>query len=61
MGTINLIDIVLSLRNFSRLDEAAVKEVDIHDGIDSTLMILQNRLKPEVNTVQIKMANASLR
>jgi signal transduction histidine kinase len=38
--------IVQSLRNFSRLDEAAMKPVDLHSGIDSTLMILQNRLKP---------------
>ena len=55
VGTDRIRDIVLSLRNFSRLDEAAVKEVDVHEGIDSTLMILQNRLKPEVNTVQIKI------
>jgi signal transduction histidine kinase len=33
------------LRNFSRHDEAEFKRVDIHEGIDSTLMILQNRLK----------------
>jgi signal transduction histidine kinase len=37
--------IVLSLRNFSRLDEAAKKRVDIHEGIESTLLILQNQLK----------------
>ncbi|MEO0839392.1 MAG: GAF domain-containing protein [Cyanobacteria bacterium J06643_5] len=55
VGTDRIREIVLSLRNFSRLDEAEVKEVDIHDGIDSTLMILQNRLKPEVNNVQIKI------
>ncbi|WP_199249308.1 MASE1 domain-containing protein [[Phormidium] sp. ETS-05] len=36
--------IVLSLRNFSRLDEANLKSVDIHDGIESTLLILQHRL-----------------
>ncbi|MEM9504353.1 MAG: ATP-binding protein [Cyanobacteria bacterium P01_E01_bin.43] len=36
--------IVLSLRNFARLDEADMKPSDIHAGIDSTLMILQNRL-----------------
>ncbi len=36
---------VRSLRNFSRLDEAQVKEVNIHEGIDSTLMILNSRLK----------------
>lgn len=36
--------IVLSLRNFSRLDESAQKEVDISEGIDSTLLILKSRL-----------------
>ena len=55
VGTDRIREIVLSLRNFSRLDEAEVKEVDVHDGIDSTLMILQNRLKPEMNAVQIKI------
>jgi PAS domain S-box-containing protein len=39
--------IVLSLRTFSRLDEAAYKEANIHQGLDSTLMILQHRLKAE--------------
>ncbi|NEO84879.1 MAG: sensor histidine kinase [Spirulina sp. SIO3F2] len=37
--------IVQSLRNFSRLDESPQKAVDIHEGIDNTLMILQHRLK----------------
>lgn len=36
--------IVLSLRNFSRLDESALKRVDIHEGIESTLLILQHRM-----------------
>ncbi|WP_066376999.1 PAS domain-containing sensor histidine kinase [Anabaena sp. CA = ATCC 33047] len=45
VGTQRIREIVLSLRNFSRLDEAEFKQVDIHEGIDSTLMILQNRLK----------------
>lgn len=45
MGTERIRNIVLSLRNFSRLDEAEKKPVDIHEGIDSTLMILQNRLR----------------
>ncbi|HIK08201.1 MAG TPA: PAS domain S-box protein [Trichormus sp. M33_DOE_039] len=44
-GAERIRDIVLSLRTFSRLDEAEMKVVDIHDGIDSTLMILQSRLK----------------
>ncbi|MGB3654189.1 MAG: GAF domain-containing protein, partial [Rivularia sp. (in: cyanobacteria)] len=55
VGTDRIREIVLSLRNFSRLDEAEIKQVDIHDGIDSTLMILQNRLKPEANSVEIKL------
>ncbi|MEG4572044.1 PAS domain S-box protein [Microcoleus sp. N3A4] len=45
VGTERIIEIVKSLRNFSRLDESAGKSVNIHEGIDSTLMILQNRLK----------------
>ncbi|MGF1494026.1 MAG: ATP-binding protein [Microcoleaceae cyanobacterium] len=45
VGTERITEIVKSLRNFSRLDEAESKEVDIHEGIDSTLMILQGRLK----------------
>ncbi|MBW4655180.1 MAG: PAS domain S-box protein [Kaiparowitsia implicata GSE-PSE-MK54-09C] len=45
VGAERIQQIVLSLRNFSRMDEAEVKAVDIHEGIDSTLMILHNRLK----------------
>ncbi|NJM71291.1 MAG: two-component sensor histidine kinase [Scytonema sp. RU_4_4] len=45
MGTERIQEIVKSLRTFSRLDEAAVKTVNIHEGIDSTLMILHHRLK----------------
>lgn len=45
VGAERIREIVLSLRTFSRLDEAEMKEVDIHDGIESTLLILQNRLK----------------
>lgn len=43
-GADRIRQIVLGLRNFSRLDESAMKEVDIHEGIDSTLLILQSRL-----------------
>ena len=45
VGTDRIREIVLGLRNFSRLDEADYKEVNIHDGLDSTLLILQHRLK----------------
>jgi|GEM_PF-1973764 len=43
-GADRIKNIVLSLRNFSRLDEADVKEVDIHSGIESALMLLDSRL-----------------
>lgn len=46
VGADRILEIVKSLRNFSRLDEAEMKAVNIHDGLDSTLMILHNRLKP---------------
>ena len=54
-GTSRIKDIVLSLRNFSRLDEAELKPVDIHSGIDSTLMILDNRLKAKSGHPAIKI------
>ncbi|MGM3309188.1 sensor histidine kinase [Anabaena sp. WFMT] len=45
LGTKRITEIVKSLRNFSRLDEAEIKQVYIHEGIDSTLMILEHRLR----------------
>ncbi|MBD2520257.1 HAMP domain-containing protein [Nostoc sp. FACHB-973] len=55
MGSRRIEQIVLSLRTFSHLDEADMKEVDIHEGIDSTLLILQNRFKgkPEHPKIEI--------
>lgn len=44
-GTDRIQGIIKSLRLFSRLDEAAVKAVDLHEGIDSTLVILGNLLR----------------
>lgn len=44
VGVERIRNIVLSLRNFSRLDESEMKLVDLHEGIDSTLLILQHRL-----------------
>ncbi|MEH2066484.1 MAG: AAA family ATPase [Nostoc sp.] len=55
VGTDRIRQIVLSLRNFSRLDEAEVKAVNIHEGIDSTLMILQNRLKSQPDSPGIQV------
>ncbi len=45
IGAERIREIVASLKNFSRLDQNKMKPVDIHDGIDSTLMILHHRLK----------------
>jgi predicted ATPase/signal transduction histidine kinase len=55
VGAERIRQIVLSLRNFSRLDEAEMKEVDIHEGIDSTLLLLQSQLKakPENPGIEI--------
>ena len=55
VGTQRIREIVLSLRNFSRLDEAEFKQVDIHEGIDSTLMILHSRLKAKSNHPDISV------
>ncbi|MFN6566380.1 PAS domain S-box protein [Dendronalium sp. ChiSLP03b] len=55
VGTQRIRQIVLSLRTFSRMDEAEFKEVDIHESIDSTLMVLQHRLneKTELPAIQV--------
>ena len=47
--------IVLSFRSFSRLDEAAIKSVDIHEGLESTLLILQNRLQTKMGDAAIQV------
>lgn len=53
VGTDRIRDIVLSLRTFSRLDESDFKDADVGEGIDSTLMILQNRLKAKPDRPKI--------
>ena len=45
VGADRIQDIVMSLRNFSRTDETELRAVNLHDGIDSTLIILRNRWK----------------
>ncbi len=51
-GTRRIRDIVLSLRNFSRLDEAELKPTDIHEGIDSALVILNNQIEQQIQVVK---------
>jgi signal transduction histidine kinase len=62
MGADRIREIVLSLRNFARLDEAGIKPVDIHDGLNNTLLILQGRLKtkPERPEIQVIKEYGSL-
>lgn len=55
IGTERIRQIVLSLRNFSRLDQAEKKPVNIHEGIDSTLLILQHRLKAKFDSSGIEV------
>ncbi|WP_346291051.1 PAS domain S-box protein [Sphaerothrix gracilis] len=55
VGAERIQQIVRSLRIFSRMDEAEVKAVDLHEGIDSTLMILQNRLKEQPDRCAIEV------
>ena len=49
LGAERIRQIVLTLRNFSRLDEAEMKPVNIHEGIDSSLVILHSQLKAKPN------------
>ncbi|WP_017660447.1 trifunctional serine/threonine-protein kinase/ATP-binding protein/sensor histidine kinase [Baaleninema simplex] len=56
-GADRIRQIVLSLRNFSRLQEASLKPVDLHEGLKSTLFVLHDRLvekpdRPEIRTVE---------
>lgn len=51
-GSERIRQIVLSLRNFSRLDEAEIKEVDLHAGIDSTLLILSTKFIREIEIIR---------
>ena len=55
IGTKRIQSIVLSLRSFSRLDESDMKPVDIHDGIEGTLLILQHRLKTDNSKITINI------
>ncbi|MEH2388858.1 MAG: GAF domain-containing protein [Nostoc sp.] len=55
MGANRISQLVLSLRIFSRLDEAGIKAIDLHEGIDSTLLILQHRLQSQSNSFAIEV------
>lgn len=52
VGTERIRQIILSLKNFSRMDEAEMKQVDIHQGIDNTLLILSSCLSQDIEIVK---------
>jgi len=55
VGTDRISKIVLSLRNFSRLDEAAMKPADIHEGIDNSLLLVQHLCQPQTQRPEISI------
>ncbi len=55
VGATRINEIVLSLRNFSRLDQAEIKPVDIHEGIENTLIILKHNLKAKPDRLEIEI------
>ncbi|WP_445633079.1 histidine kinase [Nostoc sp. DSM 114161] len=55
VGSHRISQIVQSLRNFVRLDEAEIKAVDLHSGIESTLLILQHRLPGSENQPEVRV------
>ena len=55
MGADRIRQIVLSLRNFSRLDQTERKWTDIHEGLDNTLLILAHRLKDKPHRPSIEV------
>lgn len=54
IGCDRIRQLVLSLRNFARLDESHLKAVDLHEGIESTLLILQHCLKASPDCAAIQ-------
>jgi two-component system NtrC family sensor kinase len=45
-------DIVLGLRNFSRLEEAQIKQVDLQEGLENTLRLLSGELKNRIKVIK---------
>ena len=53
-GANRIRDIILSLRNFSRLNESAIKKVDLHEGLDNALMLLGHRLQARAELAEVR-------
>ncbi len=54
IGTDRIREIILGLRNFSRLDESELKTVNLHEGIDNTLLILNHRFKQSMPEIMVE-------
>ena len=54
-GSTRILELVSSLRNFARLDESEVKSVNLTEGLESTLLILQHRFKASGNLPKIEL------
>jgi two-component system, NtrC family, sensor kinase len=52
MASERIMEIVRNLRNFARLDESDLKQVDLHEGIDSTLLLIRSSIKPEIRIIK---------
>lgn len=55
VGVERIRNIIFSLQNFSRLDQAQVKPVDLHEGIESALILQKSRLVKESGEVKIQV------
>jgi PAS domain S-box-containing protein len=55
VGAERIINIVTSLRTFAHMDEAEYKKIDIHKGLESTLQLLEHRLKKQSKRAQIEV------
>ena len=51
-GSERVMDIVKSMRSFARLDEAEFKQVDIHEGLEDTLKLIQHDLEDRIEVVR---------
>ncbi|MBD2339697.1 response regulator [Calothrix sp. FACHB-156] len=52
IGSERISEMILSLRNFARLDQAGSKKVNIHEGIESTLLLLKHRIRQDIQIVK---------
>jgi signal transduction histidine kinase len=51
-GAGRISDIVKALKSYSYLDQAPIQEVDVHQGLDNTLIILRSKIKEGINIIR---------